>query len=240
MAEREGFEPTVPAKEQLFSRQPHSTTLPSLPCILYLSATQKFVCVGKGYLFRIALQVKIAIVPQKWLYHIDVMSILSKKYPLQKGAQNPILRTKAQKIEQITPEIRNFALDLMELMREYEWVGLAAPQVGKSWRIIATTQRKHNKRGEKNTGETIMINPEILEKSQEMTVEEEACLSLPDLRGNVARHKKITVSYIDEDGKAKTKKYSDFDAIIIQHEIDHLDGILFIDKIIESKAKKTK
>ncbi len=85
-----------------------------------------------------------------------------------------------------------------------------------------------------------MINPEILEKSQEMTVEEEACLSLPDLRGNVARHKKITVSYIDEDGKAKTKKYSDFDAIIIQHEIDHLDGILFIDKIIESKAKKTK
>jgi peptide deformylase len=94
----------------------------------------------------------------------------------------------------------------MELMREYEWVGLAAPQVGKSWRIIATTQRKHNKRGEKNTGETIMINPEILEKSQEMTVEEEACLSLPDLRGNVARHKKITVSYIDEDGKAKDQE----------------------------------
>lgn len=120
MAEREGFEPTVPAKEQLFSRQPHSTTLPSLPGVFYLSATQKFVCVGKGYLFRIALQVKIIIVAKKWLYHIDIMSILSSKYPLQKGAQNPILRTKAQKIEKITPEIRNFALDLMELMREYE------------------------------------------------------------------------------------------------------------------------
>lgn len=84
-----------------------------------------------------------------------------------------------------------------------------------------------------------MINPEIIEKSQEMIVEEEACLSLPDLRGNVARHKKITVSYLDEDGKAKTKKYSDFDAIIIQHEIDHLDGVLFIDKMIQS-GKKTK
>lgn len=85
-----------------------------------------------------------------------------------------------------------------------------------------------------------MINPEIIEKSQEMTVEEEACLSLPDLRGNVSRHKKITVSYIDEDGKQKTKKYSDFDAIIIQHEIDHLDGILFIDKMVESKTSKKK
>ncbi len=241
MAEREGFEPTDRLLGQLFSRQPHSTTLPSLPCILYLSATKKFSrCVGKGYLFRIALQVKIAIVALKWLYHIDVMSILSRKYPLQKGAQNPILRAKAQKIEEITPEIHNFALDLMELMREYEWVGLAAPQVGKSRRIIATTQWKHNKRGEKNTGETIMINPEIIEKSQEMTVEEEACLSLPDLRGNVARHKKITVSYIDEDGKPKIKKYNDFDAIIIQHEIDHLDGVLFIDKMVESKASKKK
>lgn len=83
-----------------------------------------------------------------------------------------------------------------------------------------------------------MINPEILEQSQDMTVEEEACLSLPDLRGNVARHKKITVAYLDENGKPKVKKYNDFDAIIIQHEIDHLDGILFIDKMVQSKATK--
>lgn len=85
-----------------------------------------------------------------------------------------------------------------------------------------------------------MINPEITEKSQEMTVEEEACLSLPDMRGNVSRHKKITVSYWDEDGKVKTKKYSDFDAIIIQHEVDHLDGVLFIDKMIQPQKKAKK
>ena len=120
MAEREGFEPTVPVKEQLFSRQPHSTTLPSLPAYyFYLQHKNPFVCV-KGYFFTIALQAKIAIVAVKSLYHTDIMSILSSKYPLQKGAQNPILRTRASEITKITPEIHQFALDLMDLMREYE------------------------------------------------------------------------------------------------------------------------
>lgn len=160
---------------------------------------------------------------------------LKQNYPLQLWANNPILRVTADTIQDITPEVREFAYDLIELMRLYEWVWLAAPQVGKSLRIIATTQRKSAKRGEKNTGEIVMINPEITEKSTQMVLSEEACLSLPGEQGTVRRHKKITVSYLDPEWRKHTRKFEDFNAAIIQHEIDHIDGVLFIDKLVEPK-----
>ena len=160
---------------------------------------------------------------------------LKQNYPLQLWANNPILRVSADAIQDITPEIRTFAYDLLELMWLYEGVWLAAPQVGKSWKIIATTQRKSWKRWEKNTGEIVMINPEIIEKSTQMILSEEACLSLPGEQGTVRRYKKITVSYLDPEWRKHTRKFEDFNAAIIQHEIDHVDGILFIDKLVEPK-----
>jgi peptide deformylase len=77
-----------------------------------------------------------------------------------------------------------------------------------------------------------MINPVIVEKSQEIVTSEEACLSVPDVIWNVKRHKSITVEYLDTNGFKKKKKLKNYNAFIVQHEIDHLDAILFIDKLI--------
>lgn len=162
------------------------------------------------------------------------LELLKQAYPIQLGAHNPILRAKAVKVDKITPDIRNFCHALMELMRANEGVGLAAPQVGVSKRIIATSQWKKDKKGNlQNTAEDIMINPEIISKSEKMIREKEACLSLPKAEGTVIRHAEIKVSYQDLQGKIKTKKLTGFDSVIVQHEIDHLDGVLFIDKMVE-------
>ncbi len=83
-----------------------------------------------------------------------------------------------------------------------------------------------------------MINPKIIEKSKETILREEACISLPNCTGMVRRHKVIQVEFIDTKGKKQKQKYKDFNAVIIQHEIDHLDGILFMDKIIQDKKEK--
>ena len=87
-----------------------------------------------------------------------------------------------------------------------------------------------------------MINPTIVEKSNETILREEACISLPNCLGMVRRYKAITVEFLDIKGKKQSKKYKEFNAVIIQHEIDHLDGVLFMDKIekIEKKKKSVK
>jgi len=83
-----------------------------------------------------------------------------------------------------------------------------------------------------------MINPKITEKSKETILWEEACISLPNCTGMVKRHKAITVEFVDIQGKRQIKKYKEFNAVIIQHEIDHLDGILFMDKVVKVSDKK--
>lgn len=162
-----------------------------------------------------------------------------KKYVIQTGDRNPILRSKSEFIDEITPEIKTFCQDLIKLMRKHDGVGLAAPQIGRNLRIIATTQRDMKKGKEKLLTETIMINPEIKEFSQDMIIWEEACISLPDILGKVKRHKSLTVEYLDIKGNKQKKKLKDFNAVIVQHEIDHLNWILFTDKLIKNnKVKK--
>ena len=121
-------------------------------------------------------------------------------------------------------------------MYAYDWVGLAAPQVGKNIRVIATTQWKEIKRWRKTNkeiiGETAMINPEILEHSEEMKKWEEACLSVPWLCGDVERWSRIVVKYQDKKWKVHVQKYTWFSAVVIQHEMVHLEWILFTDKVI--------
>lgn len=160
-------------------------------------------------------------------------------YIIQTGSNNPILRTTSENIESITDEIRFFCQDLLKLMRKNKWVWLAAPQVGRNIRIIATTQWSTNKRNAEDIflGETIMINPEIVEKSQDFITRKEACISLPDLFGTVKRHKSIIVHYTDLKWYQQKKKLKDFNAVIVQHEMDHLDGILFTDKVLPEKSK---
>ncbi|HRX63904.1 MAG TPA: peptide deformylase [Candidatus Absconditabacterales bacterium] len=168
------------------------------------------------------------------------MTELKNFYPIQTGVDNKILRTKSKEIGSINDEIVEFAGDLMELMYEYDGVGLASPQIGKNIRMIAVTMRKETKKGPELINEEIMINPEIVEKSPDMVISDEACLSIPDVVGKVKRHKNIVVQYTDISGYKKKKKLKDYNAFIVQHEIDHLDGVLFVDKIISEKNNQKK
>lgn len=165
---------------------------------------------------------------------------MKKEYIIQTGENNPILRHDSEIVDKITSEIKVFCGKLLKIMWENNWVWLAAPQVGNNVRIIATSQWR--KKWDKDTllGETIMINPVIVDKSKDMILWEEACLSLPDIFGNVKRHKIVTVEFLDIKWIKQKKKYKDLNAVIIQHEIDHLDWVLFTDKLVASKKGKEK
>ena len=156
-------------------------------------------------------------------------------YPLETWENNKILRKKSDKVDIFDDEVKEFAEILLDLMYAYDGVGLAAPQVGKNIRIIATTQRKETKKWHKKNKEiiweTAMINPEIVEHSEEKKKWEEACLSVPGLCGDVERWTRIVVKYQDKKWKQHVQKYTWFSAVVIQHEMDHLDGILFTDKV---------
>ncbi|MDR0860088.1 MAG: peptide deformylase [Candidatus Peribacteria bacterium] len=168
------------------------------------------------------------------------MSTHSIFYPIITGENNPILRKKSAPIQEFTPEIEEFAEILLELMYEYDGIGLSAPQLGQNIRMIAVTDwretkgKKDRKGNPKRTliGEQVLVNPEILEFSKTTQVNEEGCLSVPNAFGNVRRSTGVKVKYSTPQGKSITKKFSGRNAIVIQHEIDHLDGILFIDKLV--------
>ena len=108
-------------------------------------------------------------------------------------------------------------------------VGIAAPQVGHNRRIIIVNT---------NTLSAIMINPMIVSKSEAMQKSYEGCLSVPKINGNVQRHWDIVMDYIDELGMAQKLLVTGFDATVVQHEVDHLDGILFTDHLTGSDKKK--
>lgn len=149
-----------------------------------------------------------------------------RKYP------EPILGKKAEEIREITSEIKRLAQDLMETMlkSEREAVGLAAPQVGISKRMFAAQTAK---------GPRVFINPKILKKSGREAAEE-GCLSLPKVWLKVKRAKEIVITAIDINGKKIETKAGGIFARILQHEIDHLNGILIIDKInFWQKVKRT-
>jgi peptide deformylase len=114
----------------------------------------------------------------------------------------------------------------MKTMKEKDGVGLAAPQVGQNIRLIAVNTKD---------GVACMINPKITKKSWAKEWSEEGCLSVPGVYGQVKRHKKINCVYLDKNGAKIKIQAEGLMAVVIQHETDHLDGILFIDK-----AKKLK
>jgi peptide deformylase len=157
---------------------------------------------------------------------------MKPEYSLQTWVNNKILRSIAKPVDKITKDVKAFAKILLNKMYEYEGVGLAAPQIGISKRMIAVSFWKEKGNKTECVGDTVMINPVITRKSDEKFLFEEACLSLPGKRGEVLRHRHIKVSYQTVDGKQHIKKLSDMSAVIIQHEIDHLDGILFVDKTV--------
>jgi peptide deformylase len=145
---------------------------------------------------------------------------------VETGTENEVLRKKSQPVRAVTGEIRSFALDMIKTMEAEEGIGLAAPQVGRHIRMIVCKLNPT----EANEVVIPMINPALLHLSDETESGEEGCLSIPGTWGQVVRAKTILVRYTDLKGSESTLELSDFNARIVQHEIDHLDGILFTDK----------
>lgn len=146
---------------------------------------------------------------------------------------HPILKKKALKVEKVDDELRKFLDDMLETMYEAVGVGLAAPQVGVSQRIVVIDADRDD---EGNHGlPQYFVNPEIIWKSEEKVICEEGCLSVPGQRAEVERFEKVRVRYLDYNGKEQEILAEDFLAIVIQHELDHLDGILYIDRISRLK-----
>lgn len=139
---------------------------------------------------------------------------------------DPILRKISREVGEVNDRIRLILDDMAETMYDAEGVGLAAPQVGILRRVIVVDPRD----GE--TGLVKLVNPEIIEKDGEQ-IGLEGCLSIPEFNATVKRPEHVKVKYLNEDGEEKIWDAHGFPAVILCHEIDHLDGILFKDKYIE-------
>lgn len=124
--------------------------------------------------------------------------------------------------------------DMVESMKEENGIGIAAPQVGVSKRIIIVD---YSGRGDEESDPRVYVNPRITSRSTRTVDSEEGCLSVPGIWGILKRHKKVHVKALDREGKKVTLKADGLLSIIFQHEVDHLDGILFIDKV--EKITKT-
>ncbi|MEN6626322.1 MAG: peptide deformylase [Candidatus Sumerlaeia bacterium] len=147
---------------------------------------------------------------------------------------DPILRQVAQPIERVTERHRRLAADMAETMYESRGVGLAANQVGVLERIVVIdtewSEKRNNGRGSARNP-IPMINPEILEESADDEQVSEGCLSLPQIEGDVWRSLRVRVRYTDLDGVEREEEATGLKARCIQHEIDHLNGVLFIDRM---------
>ena len=149
-------------------------------------------------------------------------------------APDPILLKTAKPVSEINQKIKSLLDDMLEIMYKSNGIGLAAPQVGILSRLIVMDcSDKNNKKSPLK-----FINPEILEISREMSEFEEGCLSLPAQFAKVERPEVVFVKYKDENGKNNKKKFYGLEATCLQHEIDHLNGKLFVDHI--SKLKRNR
>lgn len=145
---------------------------------------------------------------------------------------HPVLRTKTRALDRATvrtPAIQKLIDDMMETMDEYHGVGLAAPQVHEDVRLFVAALDME--RGDEPTPPIALINPEIIPVGSEMAEDWEGCLSIPDIRGKVPRHREVKVRALDRDGERIELRARGFSARILQHETDHLDGILFFDRM---------
>ena len=145
---------------------------------------------------------------------------------------DPILREKSKTLETVDNELRTLLDDMLETMYAAPGIGLAAVQVGILKRLIVIDISKD----EEKKNPLFLINPEIVFRSKKTSIYEEGCLSLPGHFAEIERPAECHIKFIDYDGKKKELKASGLLATCIQHEVDHLDGILFIDYL--SKLKK--
>lgn len=146
----------------------------------------------------------------------------------------PVLRQRAQPIKDINDEVRAVAARMIALMDEAEGIGLAAPQVGLPWRLFVANARRDNETAR------VYINPKLVSLTGELEFYEEGCLSIPNIRAEIRRPTTVTIAATDLEGRPFTLTDDDLLARVWQHEYDHLDGVLIIDKMtpIDRLAKR--
>lgn len=154
------------------------------------------------------------------------MAVLDMRY-----LGDPVLREPASEIDTPDDELRQLARDMFDTMYAEEGVGLAGPQVGVGRRIIVVDSR------EEGQEPMVLLNPRLVESAPETDRQEEGCLSIPGVRELVDRSVAVTVEAMDLDGKTFRMEAEGLLARVLQHEIDHLDGVLFFDRISPLKRK---
>ena len=145
---------------------------------------------------------------------------------------HPVLRKKTQKVEEIDQSIKDIADDMLETMYNTgNGVGLAANQVGVDKSIVVIDLAKADDDENAPGRPIVMINPEIISYSEETVEDNEGCLSIPDLYDKVVRAKSVEVKYTTLSGNEVIETAEDFHARVVQHEVDHLNGILFVERL---------
>ncbi len=150
----------------------------------------------------------------------------------------PVLKKKGEEITKNYPELSTLLANMWETMYDAHGVGLAAPQIGLAIRlfVVDSIQIMDDDRKDEGIKKTF-INAKIVDESGEYWSYEEGCLSIPEIRGEVDRMPKVRIQYLDENFKAHDEIYEGINARVIQHEYDHIEGILFIDKLKPLKKK---
>ncbi|MBL4694608.1 peptide deformylase [Candidatus Gracilibacteria bacterium] len=150
------------------------------------------------------------------------------------GEENPGLRTMCKPVKKFDSSLKKFAKDLKQAMFDANGLGIAAPQVDRQIRLfwVLLDLKTDDERL------VCMVNPDILERSKAQETDEEGCLSLPGIFGQVERSKKIKVEFFDLDGRKMMLELKGLNARVVLHENDHLNGVLFIDKLSEVEEKE--
>ncbi len=149
---------------------------------------------------------------------------------------HPLLKKRSHRIERIDAQIMGLIVDLIDTMKAGPGsVGVAAPQIGVSLSACVVDVSGNRQGKDNNHGLLVMLNPEIMSSSGR-SIMREGCMSVPDYTGDVERPTSITVRYLNQSEEVMTIEASGFEAVAIQHEIDHLEGILFLDRILSLKT----
>ena len=146
---------------------------------------------------------------------------------------DPVLRQVSKPVERVDDQLGKLADDMLETMYDAPGIGLAAIQIGEPLRMLVIDLSKDDEPNEPH----VFINPEIVTRMDDINVHEEGCLSIPDYYAEVERPAGVTVTYLDRDGTPRTMEANGLMATCLQHEIDHLNGVLFIDHISRLKRE---
>ena len=150
----------------------------------------------------------------------------------------PVLKKVAEEIDESYPNLQELIANMWETMYHADGVGLAAPQIGLSIRLFIVDTKQTKEEGEEELGiKKVFINAEKIEEGGEEWPYEEGCLSIPEVRGEVQRPPQLKLRYLDENFVEHTEIFTEINARVIQHEYDHIDGVLFVEHLKPIKKR---